>query len=213
MNIVPISESAVVCSLPPPASIQQQRQLWAFARQLQSEQDIVEVVLGMNNLTVFTDFFVDFKPLVQRLEQLWAELKVSDFQGRYIEIPVIYGGERGQDLSDVAKFHQTTPERIIQMHSEPIYTVYMIGFQAGFPYLGGLPENLHTPRRATPRTVVPAGSVGIGGAQTGIYPFSSPGGWQLIGYTKQALFDKNQAQPTLLQAGDTVKFIVEGIEL
>ena len=74
-------------------------------------------------------------------------------------------------------------------------------------------ENLHTPRRATPRTVVPAGSVGIGGAQTGIYPFSSPGGWQLIGYTKQALFDKNQAQPTLLQAGDTVKFIVDGIEL
>lgn len=163
MNIVPISESAVVCSLPPPASIQQQRQLWAFARQLQSEQDIVEVVLGMNNLTVFTDFFVDFKPLVQRLEQLWAELKVSDFQGRHIEIPVIYGGERGQDLSDVAKFHQTTPERIIQMHSEPIYTVYMIGFQAGFPYLGGLPENLHTPRRASPRTVVPSGSVGIGG--------------------------------------------------
>ena len=213
MNIVPISESAVVCSLPPPASIQQQRQLWAFARQLQSEQDIVEVVLGMNNLTVFTDFFVDFKPLVQRLEQLWAELKVSDFQGRHIENPVIYGGERGQDLSDVAKFHQTTPERIIQMHSEPIYTVYMIGFQAGFPYLGGLPENLHTPRRASPRAVVPAGSVGIGGAQTGIYPFSSPGGWQLIGYTKQALFDKNQAQPTLLQAGDTVKFIVEGIEL
>ena len=89
----------------------------------------------------------------------------------------------------------------------------MIGFQAGFPYLGGLPENLHTPRRATPRTVVPVGSVGIGGVQTGIYPFSSPGGWQLIGYTKQALFDKNQVQPTLLQAGDTVKFIVEGIEL
>lgn len=171
MNIVPISESAVVCSLPPSASIQQQRQLWAFARQLQSEQDIVEVVLGMNNLTVFTDFFVDFKPLVQRLEQLWAELKVSDFQGCHIEIPVIYGGERGQDLSDVAKFHQTTPERIIQMHSEPIYTVYMIGFQAGFPYLGGLPENLHTPRRASPRTVVPSGSVGIGGGANGDLSF------------------------------------------
>lgn len=75
------------------------------------------------------------------------------------------------------------------MHSEPIYTVYMIGFQAGFPYLGGLPENLHTPRRATPRTVVPAGSVGIGGAN-GDLSFSSPGGWQLIGYTKQALLIK-----------------------
>ena len=76
------------------------------------------------------------------------------------------------------------------MHSEPIYTVYMIGFQAGFPYLGGLPENLHTPRRASPRTVVPSGSVGIGGGgrKRGFILFSSPGGWQLIGYTKQALF-------------------------
>ena len=167
----------------------------------------------MNNLTVFTDFYVDFEPLIQRLEQCWGELKVSTFQGRHIEIPVIYGGELGQDLSEVAKLHDTTPERIVQMHSEPIYTVYMIGFQPGFPYLGGLPESLHTPRRAVPRTLVPAGSVGIGGAQTGIYPFSSPGGWQLIGHTKQALFDKKQAQPTLLQAGDTVKFVVEGIEL
>ena len=213
MNITPISESAVVCSLPPPASLQQQRQLWAFANQLQSEQDIVEVVVGMNNLTVFTDFYVDFAPLIQRLEQRWTELKVSTFQGRHIEIPVIYGGELGQDLCEIAKLHNTTPERIVKMHSDPIYTVYMIGFQPGFPYLGGLPECLHTPRRATPRTVVPAGSVGIGGAQTGIYPFSSPGGWQLIGHTKQALFDKNQAKPTLLQAGDTVKFVVEGIEL
>ena len=167
----------------------------------------------MNNLTVFTDFYVDFGPFIQRLEQHWTELKVSTFQGRHIEIPVIYGGELGQDLCEVAKLHDTTPERIVKMHSDPIYTVYMIGFQPGFPYLGGLPECLHTPRRATPRTVVPAGSVGIGGSQTGIYPFSSPGGWQLIGHTKQALFDKNQAQPTLLQAGDTVKFVVEGIEL
>ena len=136
----------MVCSLPPPASLQQQRQLWAFANQLQSEKDIVEVVVGMNNLTVFTDFYVDFEPLIQRLEQRWGELKVSTFQGRHIEIPVIYGGELGQDLSEVAKLHDTTPERIVQMHSEPIYTVYMIGFQPGFPYLGDLPESLHTPR-------------------------------------------------------------------
>ena len=93
----------------------------------------------------------------------------------------------------------------------------LLGNAEGAPaievHLGGLPESLHTPRRAVPRTLVPAGSVGIGGAQTGIYPFSSPGGWQLIGHTKHALFDKNQAKPTLLQAGDTVKFVVEGIEL
>ena len=102
---------------------------------------------------------------------VWGELKVSTFQGRHIEIPVIYGGELGQDLSEVAKLHDTTPERIVQMHSEPIYTVYMIGFQPGFPYLGGLPESLHTPRRAVPRTLVPAGSVGIGGLKRAFIPF------------------------------------------
>ena len=92
----------------------------------------------------------------------YTHLDVYKRQGRHIEIPVIYGGELGQDLSEVAKLHNTTPKKIVQMHSDPIYTVYMIGFQPGFPYLGGLPECLHTPRRATPRTVVPAGSVGIG---------------------------------------------------
>lgn len=213
MKITPISESPVVCTLSPPASLEQQRQLWAFASRLQSDKNIVEVIVGMNNLTVFTDFITDFASLIQRLEQCWQTLEVNQFQGHHIDIPVIYGGEFGQDLYDVAKYHQTTAQHIVEMHSAPIYTVYMIGFQPGFPYLGGLPEFLHTPRRATPRTEVPAGSVGIGGAQTGIYPFSSPGGWQLIGHTKQALFDKNQEQPTLLQAGDTVRFVVEGIEL
>ena len=190
MKITPISESAVVCTLSPPASLEQQRQLWAFASRLQSDKNIVEVIVGMNNLTVFTDFITDFASLIQRLEQCWQTLEVNQFQGHHIDIPVMYGGEFGQDLYDVAKYHQTTAQHIVE-----------------------LPESLHTPRRATPRTEVPAGSVGIGGAQTGIYPFSSPGGWQLIGHTKQALFDKNQEQPTLLQAGDTVRFVVEGIEL
>ncbi|WP_109077090.1 5-oxoprolinase subunit PxpB [Aggregatibacter kilianii] len=213
MKITPISESAVVCSLSPPASLEQQRKLWAFAELLQSHDDIVEVIVGMNNLTVFSHFMTDFTPLIQRLEQHWQNLSVDRFHGRHIEIPVIYGGEYGQDLYDVAAFHHTTPKHIVKTHSAPVYTVYMIGFQPGFPYLGGLPETLHTPRRATPRTEVPAGSVGIGGAQTGIYPFSSPGGWQLIGHTKQPLFDKNHSQPTLLQAGDTVKFVVESMEI
>ena len=88
----------------------------------------------------------------------------------------------------------------------------MMGFQPGFPYLGGLPENLHTPRRATPRTEVPAGSVGIGGSQTGMYPFASPGGWQIIGRTSVALFDAQKQPPTLLAAGDRVRFRAERIE-
>jgi len=95
MKITPISESAVVCTLSPPASLEQQRQLWAFASRLQSDKNIVEVIVGMNNLTVFTDFITDFASLIQRLEQCWQTLEVNQFQGHHIDIPVIYGGEFG----------------------------------------------------------------------------------------------------------------------
>ncbi|OOF59019.1 5-oxoprolinase subunit PxpB [Rodentibacter myodis] len=212
MRITPISENALVCILNPPANLSQQRKLWAFSDYLSQQENIFDVVVGMNNITVFTDFLLDFSPLIEQLEQAWFSLEASPSESKIVEIPVIYGGERGADLCEVAKFHHTTPEQIIEMHSAPLYTVYMIGFQPGFPYLGGLPESLHTPRRATPRTLVPAGSVGIGGSQTGIYPFSSPGGWQLIGYTELSLFDKHHPQPTLLKAGDQVKFVVAGVE-
>lgn len=213
MRMTPVSESALVCTLPLPASLPKQQKLWAFAKALRGRGNIVDVVVGMNNVTVFTDFVADFSPLIQQLEQCWTTLESEQVQARVVEIPVIYGGERGEDLCAVAAFHHTTPEQIIAQHSAPLYTVYMIGFQPGFPYLGGLPETLHTPRHATPRTLVPAGSVGIGGAQTGVYPFASPGGWQIIGYTPLPLFDKHNPQPTLLQAGDQVKFVVAGVEL
>lgn len=213
MRIIPVSESALLCSLLPPASLSKQQKLWAFAKVLRQQANIVDVVVGMNNVTVFTDFMLDFSPVIEQLEALWKHLPTESVTPRVVEIPVIYGGERGPDLQEVAAFHHTTPEHIIQQHSEPLYTVYMIGFQAGFPYLGGLPESLHTPRRAAPRTLVPAGSVGIGGAQTGVYPFGSPGGWQLIGHTELPLFDKHKSPPTLLQAGDQVKFVVAGVEI
>lgn len=213
MRIIPVSESSLLCSLSPPASLLKQQKLWAFAKVLRNQDRVIDVVVGMNNLTVFTDFMLDFSPLIEQLHHLWQHLQGEEITSRIVEIPVIYGGERGADLKAVADFHHTTPERIIQQHTAPLYTVYMIGFQAGFPYLGGLPESLHTPRHATPRTRVPAGSVGIGGSQTGVYPFDSPGGWQLIGYTDLPLFDKHQSPPTLLQAGDQVKFVVAGVEL
>jgi inhibitor of KinA len=121
-------------------------------------------------------------------------------------IPVCYGGEFGPDLNDVAAAHATTADTIIATHTEGLYTVAMIGFLPGFPYLEGLPPSLHTPRRATPRTAVPAGSVGIGGSSTGVYPFASPGGWQIIGRTPRALFSPTREPPALLQAGDRVRF-------
>ncbi|HEX5439007.1 MAG TPA: 5-oxoprolinase subunit PxpB [Gemmatimonadaceae bacterium] len=123
-----------------------------------------------------------------------------------VEIPVCYGHEFGPDLVDVARHAHLTPDEVVQMHAAGDYRVHMIGFLPGFPYLGGLSDRLATPRRATPRTLVPAGSVGIGGRQTGIYPMDAPGGWQLIGRTPLALFLPDQEPPTRLRMGDRVRF-------
>ena len=126
---------------------------------------------------------------------------------RLIEIPTIYGGERGPDIAFVAEHSGLAVEDVVRLHSEATYTVYMLGFTPGFPYLGGLPENLATPRLETPRQRVPAGSVGIAGAQTGVYPLATPGGWRLIGWTPAALFDPTRTPPALLQPGDRVRFV------
>ena len=129
---------------------------------------------------------------------------------RIVEIPVRYGGPDGPDLDDLAALHGFTVAEVVSMHAAATYTVHMIGFVPGFPYLGGLDPRLATPRRATPRTVVPSGSVGIGGAQTGVYPMDSPGGWHLIGRTPLRLFDVDRAEPALLHLGDCVRFVDAG---
>lgn len=123
-----------------------------------------------------------------------------------VEIPVCYGGKYGPDLEEVGRQHALTADEVVQLHSGARYRVYMLGFAPGFAYLGGLPDAIATPRRAEPRTAVPAGSVGIGGSQTGIYPLTSPGGWQLIGRTPVRLFDATREPPTLLSVGDIVTF-------
>lgn len=125
---------------------------------------------------------------------------------RVVRIPVCYGGRFGPDLGTVAEHHRLTEEEVIARHSAPEYLVYMLGFAPGFPFLGGLPEELATPRRATPRLKIAAGSVGIAGQQTGAYPLDSPGGWQIIGRTPVALFIPASDPPTLLAPGDLVKF-------
>jgi inhibitor of KinA len=127
-------------------------------------------------------------------------------EGRVVTLPVLYGGEAGPDLEFVAQHHRTSPDEVIALHSRPDYLVYMIGFAPGFPYLGGLAEELATPRLEKPRLRVPKGSVGIGGAQTGVYSVDSPGGWRLIGRTPVSLYDPAAERPALLQAGDRVRF-------
>ncbi|WP_150539426.1 5-oxoprolinase subunit PxpB [Actinobacillus vicugnae] len=215
LTISATSEYSLLCSLPPPTALAKQQKLWLMEKYANTIDSVQEAVVGMNNITFYHSLFADSEKLQMDIQRLWLAIQDKDeqYQARLIEIPVHYGGEFGEDLYQVAQFHHTTPEEIVRRHTAPLYTVFMMGFQPGFPYLGGLPENLHTPRREVPRAKVPAGSVGIGGSQTGIYPFTSPGGWQLIGKTQVALFDATQIQPVLLQAGDQIRFVMESISL
>ncbi len=126
---------------------------------------------------------------------------------RLREIPVVYGGEMGPDLPVVAELTGLSEEAVVRLHSETVYTVYMVGFLPGFPYLGLLPPALETPRLREPRLVVPAGSVAIAGRQTGIYPMESPGGWRILGRTPLRLFDPSREPPAYVAPGDRVRFV------
>jgi len=127
-------------------------------------------------------------------------------RARTVTIPVCYDPEFGPDLVELAKAANLTPEDVVRLHSEATYVVFFLGFSPGFAYLGGLPQILHAPRLTTPRKLVAAGSVGVGGGETGVYPIDSPGGWRLIGRTPVRLFTPDATPPTLLQPGDTVRF-------
>lgn len=203
-----LGERAVVLELDPPVSLASQQRIWGLSERLKSHPDVVESIPGMNNLTV-----VLHNPqqtaldAIERLQSWWEESEAVLPESRQVEIPVIYGGEAGPDLEEVARHHQLTTRQVVELHASADYVVYFIGFQPGFPYLGGLDKRLHTPRRAEPRVVVPAGSVGIGGSQTGIYPLASPGGWQLIGRSNLQLFNPQHQPPTVLRPGDSIRFV------
>lgn len=126
---------------------------------------------------------------------------------RIVEIPVCYGGAYGPDLQEVARFNDLSVEEVIAIHSSKPYFVHMLGFAPGFPYLGGMDKRIAMPRKAIPRPTIEAGSVGIAGEQTGIYPISTPGGWRIIGRTPLQLFRPEHDIPALIQAGDYIKFI------
>ena len=211
-KIVPLGDAALVFEAPPPATLDCQRRVWAAAELARDWPHVLEVVPGMNNLTlVFDPLEADRDALSSRLQHAWDAAAAAPAAGREVEIPVQYGGEFGPDLTAVANHTGLSVREVVERHSAGQYVVFFLGFQPGFAYLGGLDEALHTPRRASPRLEVPAGSVGIGGEQTGIYPATSPGGWQLIGRTELPLFDPARRPPTLLQPGDRVRFTIAGI--
>ncbi len=162
----------------------------------------------------YASLLIDFDPLrlthaelsgsVQQIAH--ARETLVDIQAGVTTIPVCYDLDFGPDLPDVAQHAGLSPEEIVRQHSAPTYLVYFLGFSPGFVYLGGLPEPLRTPRLATPRPSIAAGSIGIAGGQTGIYPVDSPGGWRLIGRTPVRMFDPEATPPTRLQPGDRMRF-------
>ncbi len=189
-------------------SISVQTRLWQLVQLLETQRHALgleEIVPGMGNLLL--QFATTERVVIT--EVLGLCQKTSDVlpTGRNVDIPVSYGGKAGPDLEDVARHCNMTCDELITQHSAGIYRVYCLGFQPGFAYLGGLDPALYMPRKITPRTSIPGGSVAIGGAQTGIYPSASPGGWQIIGTTSLQLFDPTRSQPSLLMPGDTVRFV------
>lgn len=169
---------------------------------------VVELVPSYRSLMVVYD---PLKTEKHRLREAIVELyQATDPslvpEPRTLHVPVVYGGEYGPDLEWVADLHNMSPEQVIRLHTGTTYRVYMIGFTPGYPYLGELPAALATPRRETPRTAVPQGSVAIAQRQTGIYPVQSPGGWHILGWTPINLFDANRWPPTPLEMGDLVRF-------
>lgn len=203
-----LGERAVVLELEPPVSLASQQRIWGLSQRLQANETVLEVITGMNNITlILRDPQQNALNAIERLQRWWEESDAQIPESRLVEIPVIYGGSVGPDLQVVADHAGMTPQQVVELHSSNDYVVYFIGFQPGFPYLGGLDERLHTPRRAEPRVVVPAGSVAIGGSQTGLYPLDTPGGWQLIGQARIDLFNPQQQPPTLLRPGNTVRFV------
>ncbi len=184
-------------------------QVHALARRVENQRGVCAIAPG------YASLLVEYDPALREYDALRQEIAdlLHDADAaaaptpRRIEIPTRYGGADGPDLEFVARHNGITPDHVIEIHTRTVYQVFMLGFAPGFPYLGSVDEKIAAPRLETPRPRVPAGSVGIAGRQTGIYPRVSPGGWRIIGRTDVKLFDPTQEPPTLLRAGDLVKFV------
>jgi inhibitor of KinA len=218
MQIEPLGDDALLLRLGERIDVELNRRVLVVAARIESQRPpwLRDCVPAYASLALFVDtaaFPADRDPLAEAeawLRSILAATKVGatlQLPPRTIEIPVRYGGQDGPDLDALALELGIPAREVIARHRAPLYQVAMLGFAPGFPYLLGLDPILDAPRLATPRHAVPAGSVGIGGSQTGIYPRASPGGWRLIGRTSLSLFDAGRDPPALLQAGDNVRFV------
>ena len=180
--------------------------------QLMREQHIEGVV---DVIPSFCALLINYDPRVIGYEEIKSrikdllriEIKAGEERKKVFEIPVCYGGEFGPDIATIAEHAGLSEQEVIELHSSRDYLIYMLGFLPGFCYLGGLDERIFTPRLASPRLKIDAGSVGIGGSQTGIYPLDSPGGWQLMGKTPVKTYDPDREVPILFEAGNYIRFV------
>ncbi len=209
-DVLPAGDSALHVQLPERIDPQVNAYCVTLARIIRDRigASIRDVLIGYCSVTVY------FDPLA--LDARWLEYQLRGFAesiddveedaGELVEVPVCYGGEYGPDLADVARFGSISEEEVIALHTARTYRVYLVGFIPGFSYLAEVDPRIGAPRRATPRTQVPAGSVAIAGGQTGIYPAATPGGWNIIGRTRVLPFDPSREEPVLLKPGDSVRF-------
>lgn len=210
LTIVPEGDSALLIRFEQkidPAVNAQVLACMKAVREMQIE-GISDLVPGYASLMVcYHPQVISYKALKERLAGMEIDTEAAAAETRTVVIPVCYGGEYGPDLAACAKRAGMSEEAFTVLHCSVSYPVYMLGFMPGFPYLGGLDERLVTPRLETPRVKIPAGSVGIGGSQTGIYPMDSPGGWNLIGRTPLKIYDPMRQEPFLIHPGDLVRFV------
>ena len=212
VRIIPASDRSLLVSLGEEISIDTHRAVLRLTRSLEGVPEV------LNLHPAYASVLIDFDPrrhphaAIEDLirERLETAPEPEPSESRMVEIPVQYGGDFGPDLNDVARHTGLAPERVVEIHSSAEYLVYFLGFSPGFAYLGGMPPEISTPRLASPRRQVPAGSVAIGGSQTGVYPLATPGGWRIIGRTSLKLFDAQSDPPALLRMGDRVRFIPIG---
>jgi inhibitor of KinA len=213
MHIYPLGETAITIEISRHIDSKTHHQVQTLFHHLEQHPfpGMIEATSSFSTVTIYYD------PLTISYEQIYALLKQTiqqqltnktQIQGTLHLIPVCFEPSFAPDLPYLAQYHQLTINQIIQLYTQAEYTVYAIGFTPGFPYLSGLPPQLATPRRTNPRQQIPAGSVAIGGQQTGIYPTESPGGWHLIGRTPLRLFHHHSNPPSRLQTGDRIRFQV-----
>ena len=212
-RIVPVGDLALLVQLGDEIDSTTNQRVHALAALINYSHfdGVIETVPAYATLLVHYDpLILSFVQIKNVLREKMAQIEDNGSRKqKRVEVPVRYGGEYGIDLESVAHHCRLSVEDIIRIHSERTYTVFMMGFTPGFPYMGKLDDAIITPRLELPRTHVPAGTVAIAGSQTGIYPIASPGGWQLIGWTPLQLFNPDSESPFLFSPDDEVKFIVE----